>query len=48
MSLVEIKGFNALIEKKIHFLISQLKTKKKRRKSLFKCQKVMAIQQEVS
>ena len=45
MSLLEIKDFNALFDKK-QFLINPQKTKKKRMKNLPKCQKVMNIQQK--
>ena len=46
MSLVEIKAFNALIDNK-RFFDQPVKSKQKRMKNLFKCQKIMAIQQTI-
>ena len=46
MPLVEIKGFNALIDKKPCF-DQPVKTNKKRMKNLSKCQVMITIQQEI-
>ena len=45
MPLEEIKDFNAWIDNKL-FFDQPVKTKKKRMKSLLKCQEIMTIQQE--
>ena len=45
MPLVEIKNFNALIDKKL-FFDQSVKNKQLRYKSLLKCQEMMTIQQE--
>ena len=45
MLLVEIKDFNALIDKK-PFFDQPVKTNKKHMQNLLKCQKTMMIQQE--
>ena len=46
MPLVELKDFNAIIDNK-PFLISQYKPNKKCMENLFKCQKMMMMQQEI-
>ena len=45
MLLVEIKGFNALIENKPYLINPQI-INKKHMKSLSKCQEMMTIKQE--
>ena len=46
MSLVETKGFYALINNK-QFFHKPVKTNKNRMKNLMKCQEIMIIQQEI-
>ena len=47
MQFVEIKDFNTLIDNKPFFSDQPIKTHKKRLRNVLKCQKMMAIQQEI-